>query len=123
MEQNQNPGKLGKAAFVLGIIALVFSLSPFLSTWFIILNWLAIPIAVVGLILGVIAVVKQQQKAILGLVLCIVAAGAYPLVLKTDYVQKKTVENAAEVAGAVVNMAGQHAQQSINNYGNYGLDD
>ena len=123
MEQNQNPGKLGKAAFVLGIIALVFSLSPFLSTWFIILNWLAIPIAGVGIILGVLAVVKKQQKAILGLALCVIAAIAYPLVLKTDYIQKKTVENAAEVAGAVVNMAGQHAQQSINNYGNYGLDD
>ena len=123
MEQNQNPGKLGKAAFVLGIIALVFSLSPFLSTWFIILNWLAIPIAGVGIILGVLAVVKKQQKAILGLALCVIAAIAYPLVLKSDALQKKAVEDTAKVAGAVVNMAGQHAQQSINNYGNYGLDD
>ena len=123
MEQNQNPGKLGKAAFVLGIIALVFSLSPFLSTWFIILNWLAIPIAGVGIILGVLAVVKKQQKAILGLALCVIAAIAYPLVLKSDALQKKAVEDTAKVAGAVANMAGQHVQSNINNYTNYGLDD
>ena len=84
---------------------------------------MAIPIAGVGIILGVLAVVKKQQKAILGLALCVIAAIAYPLVLKSDALQKKAVEDTAKVAGAVVNMAGQHAQQSINNYGNYGLDD
>lgn len=123
MEQNQNPGKLGKAAFVLGIIALVFVFLPFISVWFVFLNWLAIPLAGVGIILGVLAVVKKQQKAILGLALCVIAAIAYPLVLKSDALQKKAVEDTAKVAGAVANMAGQHVQSNINNYTNYGLDD
>ena len=119
MEQNQNPGKLGKAAVVLGIIALVFTLLPFISVFFVFLNWLAIPTAGVGIILGVIAVVKKQQKAILGLALCVIAAIAYPLVLKSDALQKKAVEDTAKVAGAIGNMATDAAKS----YGNYGGND
>ena len=116
MEQNQNPGKLGKAAVVLGIIALVFTLLPFISVWFVFLNWLAIPTAGVGIILGIIAVVKKQQKAILGLALCVIAAIAYPLVLKSDALQKKAAEDVAQAGAAISGIATDAAKS----YGNYG---
>ena len=83
---------------------------------------MAIPTAGVGIILGIIAVVKKQQKAILGLALCVIAAIAYPLVLKSDYIQKKTVENAAEAVGGLVKAGTDLARETSSNYSDYSND-
>ena len=121
MEQNQTPvqkpGKLGKWAVAMGIIALLFALAPLASTWFVFLNWLAIPFAAIGLILGIIGVIKKHKKAIIGLILCAVAGAAYPLVLKSDYMEKKAAEDAAaaaEAVGSLVKMSTDLASESLN---------
>jgi len=63
---------MAAGALVLGIVALVFSLIPFL-------NWIAIPLAIVGIILGALGGKQLQQQgkpggmATAGLVLSIIA--------------------------------------------------
>lgn len=74
MEEKKNGG-WSKATMVLGIITFVFALLPLLSAWFLFLtplNWILAPI---GIICGIVAIVKSQNmsKSIIGLVLCALA--------------------------------------------------
>ncbi len=104
-ETQTNPGKLGKCSFIFGIIAVVVALLPYLSTWFLLVSWLTYIFGAVGIILGVIAFVKKQQKAILGLVLCLASCVGYYFISNSDYIAKKSVENAAEAVGGVMQMS------------------
>lgn len=102
-------GGLGKAAFVLGIISVVLALLPVLSAWFLVINWLVFLTAGVGIILGVIAIMKNQQKAITGTALNVIAIVAYLLLVNSDFMAKKAVEDVASTAGTAIEMANKYS--------------
>lgn len=100
--ENKKNGGLCKASVVLGVIALVISLTPLLSAWFVFLsgfNYLLVP---AGIICGVIALVKGQNtvKSIVGIVLSILAI-ALPLILAEYY-----LESAADSVGDMLDLFG-----------------
>lgn len=84
--QNQSTG-LTKAGRVLGIIGLVSALLPLVSGWFLIISWLGYVFGLIGLICSIIALVKQQNGAIIALVLNI-ASLITPFALAEVYVEK-----------------------------------
>ena len=98
-------GGLGKASFVLGIIAVIFALLPVLSPWFMVISWLVYVIAFVGVILGVIAILKKQQKAILGTALCVAAVVAFILIGNSDWMAERTLESAASALDGVKSLS------------------
>mgnify|MGYP003574954985 CR=1 FL=1 len=82
-----------QASFILGIIAIIGMLIGFIPClgWF---NWLNLPIAIVGIVLGIIAYNEQQQnynnqygpvqrETPMGLILCCIAFvfGVFRLVI------------------------------------------
>lgn len=57
------------ASIILGIIGLLFvllGLIPFLG----LVNWIAIPLLVIGLVLGIVGTTKKKGTSIAGLVIC-----------------------------------------------------
>lgn len=57
-------------SLILGIIGALFALIglvPFLG----ILNWIAIPLLVIGLILGIIGCIKKKGTSIAGTIICV----------------------------------------------------
>ena len=89
-------GKLGKKGFVLGIVAAVLAILPLISVWFLVItSWLVPLLAIIGLVLGVIAYIKKQPKAIHALVACAVGFGLFVFVNNSDVVEKKAEKAAA----------------------------
>ena len=80
-------------ALVFGVIAMVFALLPLLSAWFMILTSLNYLIVPVGIICGIVAIIKSQNlvKSIVGLVLCLLAI-CLPLLL-AEYYLESTVDS------------------------------
>ncbi|MBQ4291128.1 MAG: hypothetical protein II752_00115 [Muribaculaceae bacterium] len=64
------------ASIVLGIIALVLAILPFISAWWLLLSWLVWILAILGIVFGVVALVKKQDKGI-GLAINVVAIVLY----------------------------------------------
>lgn len=94
MENNQKvAGGWCKASLVFGVIAMVFALLPLLSAWFMILTSLNYLIVPVGIICGIVAIIKSQNlvKSIVGLVLCLLAI-CLPLLL-AEYYLESTVDS------------------------------
>ena len=62
-----------KASIAFGVIAMIFALLPLISKWCLLFLSFNYVVAPVGIIFGVIALVKSQSlpKSIAGLVLCI----------------------------------------------------
>ena len=104
-ETQKNPNKLGKCSFVFGIIAVIFALLPYLSTWFLIISWLSYLFGIIGLILGVIAAVKKQKKAITGIILCIVACVGYYFIVNSEYIVEQAAKDATEAIGGMFKLA------------------
>ena len=77
-----------KASVVIGIIAIIFALLPLISAWFMFLTACNYLLAPVGIVCGIVAIIKSQNltKSIVGLVLCILALCA-PLVLAEYYLE------------------------------------
>lgn len=99
--ENQNvKGGWCKASLVLGVIAMIFALLPLASAWFMLLTGVNYLLAPIGIICGVVALVKSQnlKKSIIGMVLCIVAL-CLPFFLAEFY-----VESAAESVGNAMDM-------------------
>jgi hypothetical protein len=95
-------GGLGKAAFVMGIISVILALLPMFSAFFLLINWLVFVTAAVGIILGVLAITKNQQKAIVGTALNVIAIIAYLILVNSDFMAEKAAKDAAgAVKGAV----------------------
>ena len=100
--ENKKNGGLCKASVVLGVIAMVISLTPLLSAWFVFLsgfNYLLVP---AGIICGAIALVKGQNtvKSIVGIVLSLLAI-SLPLILAEYY-----LESAADSVGDMLDLLG-----------------
>ena len=74
MEQNVKQG-LATATMVIGIIAFLFSLLPLINPLLIFFTGLNYLVVLVGVILGVVALIKKQNavKSIVGLALCVLA--------------------------------------------------
>ncbi len=108
-------GGLGKASYVLGIIAVIFALLPVLSPWFLVISWLVYVVAIVGAILGVIAIVKKQQKAILGTALCVVSVVAFMLIVSSDWMAKRSAESAASAIENTMGLANKAKSLSEEN--------
>ena len=87
---------------VLGIISVVFALLPLVSAWFMLLTTVNYVLAPVGIICGVVALIKSQNlvKSIVGLVLCVVAI-SLPFLMAELY-----LESAAESVGNAMDMLG-----------------
>lgn len=104
-------GGLGKASYVLGIIAVIFALLPVLSPWFLVISWLVYVVGIVGAILGAIAIVKKHQKAILGTVLCVGAIVVFMILVRSDWMAKRAAESAANAientVGAAKSLSGE----------------
>ncbi len=100
METKKVNGGWCKASMVLGTIAIVLALLPLLSAWFMMLTFLNYLIAPLGVICGIVAIVKSQnvKKSIIGLVLCVLAL-CLPWIIPDLY-----LESAANSAGNVMNM-------------------
>lgn len=98
-------GKLGLWSLILGVVAVVIALLPFLSTWFLLLSWLLWVLAPVAILLGIFGIVKNQKKSIAGVVAAVVAIAAYFFVLNSDYIAQQAAEDAAKAGAAVVGAA------------------
>jgi FtsH-binding integral membrane protein len=106
MAENAN-GKLGKASLVLGIIAIVFTLLPLLSVWFLVISsWLVWLLAVVGLILAIIAVVKNQKNSIAGIAACVISIVLYFVVLNSDAMAERAANDVAGAIGTAMEISG-----------------
>ncbi|MBP3317940.1 MAG: hypothetical protein J6L01_05560 [Alistipes sp.] len=77
-----------KASMTLGVIATILSLLPLLSAWFMFLTTINYLLAPIGIICGVVAIVKSQNltKSIIGLVLCVLAL-CIPFLLSDYYLE------------------------------------
>lgn len=97
METQKVSGGFSKAAMIFGIISVVFALLPMLSAWFMFLTILNYLLAPLGVICGIIAIVKSQNltKSIIGIILCVLAICA-PLLLAECYLES-TVESAGNM--------------------------
>lgn len=104
--ENQKVEKQGwcKAAFILGIIAMVFALLPLLSFWFIFLTFINYVLVPIAIICGVMAFVKSQnqKKTIIGLALAVVAI-LLPFIMPDAYVES-AADTAANSIGAMKDM-------------------
>ncbi len=99
-------GKLGKASLVLGIIAVIFTLLPLLSVWFLVISsWLVWLLVAIGLILGIFAVIKKQNKSIAGLVANILAIILYFVVLNSDAMAERAAKDAANVIDTAITIS------------------
>lgn len=98
MENKNVGGGWCKASVVLGVLAVVIALLPIVSGWFMLLTPLNWAIAPLGIICGVVAIIKSQdlKKSIIGLALSAFALAA-PFVLAEQY-----VKSAAESAGNAI---------------------
>lgn len=102
MEKQNVGGGWSKASLVLGVISAVLALLPLVSAWFMLLigiNYLLVPI---GIICGVVAIVKSQNltKSVIGLVLCVLAI-LLPFIMAEMYVESslETVGNSMDAIG------------------------
>jgi hypothetical protein len=102
METPKTSTGLAKAGKVLGIIGLILALLPLLSGWFLLLTWLSYVLGAIGLVLAIIAFVKKQNGAIIGIVLC-AASIVLPICLKNTYAEK-AAESAANAIESSANM-------------------
>lgn len=86
----------------MGIISVVFALLPLVSAWFMLLTTVNYVLAPVGIICGVVALIKSQNlvKSIVGLVLCVVAI-SLPFLMAELY-----LDSAAESVGNAMDMLG-----------------
>jgi hypothetical protein len=100
-KKNENFG-LCKASIVLGVVAIVFSLTPLVSVWLMFLSSLNYLLVPAGIICGVIALVKGQDniKSIIGIVLNVVAI-TLPFILAEYY-----LSSAADSVGNMLDAFG-----------------
>ena len=98
MEKQKQNGGLSNASMMIGIIAMLFALSPLISAWFMIITWINYLLVPVSIICGVAAIVKSQNliKSIIGILLSILAI-CIPLILAEYF-----LENAVEAAGSTL---------------------
>lgn len=87
MEDKKKNGGWCKAAVVFGVISIIFALLPLVSAWFMFVTALNYFLAPLGIICGIVAIVKSYNtvKSIVGLVLCVLALCA-PILLAEYYV-------------------------------------
>ena len=86
MEEQKVNGGWSKASVVLGVIAMIFALLPLVSAWFMFLTFLNYFMVPIGVICGIVAIVKHQnlKKSIIGMVLCVLAI-VMPFILAEYY--------------------------------------
>ena len=101
MEQVKKNGGWSKASLVLGIITMIFALLPMLSGWLMFLTIINYALALVGVICGVVAIVKRQKlaKSIIGLILCVLAV-CMPFIFADCYMNS-TVESMGNLFDAI----------------------
>ena len=97
MEKQKTNDGWSKATMVLGIISVIFAILPLISAWFMFLTAINYLLSPIGIICGVIAIIKSQNvtKSIVGLVLCILAICA-PLFL-AEYYLDSTVDSVSNI--------------------------
>ena len=100
MENEKKCGGCCKASMVFGVITMIFALMPLLNAWFMFLTGLNYVLASIGILCGVLAIVKSQNlvKSIVGVVLCVLAL-CTPWFLAEYY-----LESTLETAGNILNM-------------------
>lgn len=100
MENQKVNGGWSKASMVFGVISMILALLPLLSAWFMVLAFANYFIATMGIICGIIAIVKSQNltKSIIGLILCVLAL-CLPWILADLY-----MESTADSIGNAMNM-------------------
>ena len=93
-----------KGAMTMGFITLIFSLLPLLSAWCMLLTSFNYFLAPLGVIFGVVAIIKSQPKtkAIIGILLCALAF-CMPYLLAEQYAASavESVSNAVETLGGI----------------------
>lgn len=116
MEKQKVNGGWCKASVVIGVIAMVLTLLPLASAWFMILtsvNYVLVPI---GVICGIVAIVKSQNLivAIVGLVLCILAL-FMPYFL-SDYYLASAAESVGNMVDSIDKLGDTMDKFNINDY-------
>ena len=105
MTKNENVGGgWCKASVVLGAIAVAIALLPLLSGWFMFLTFVNYLIVPIGVICGVIAIVKSQNlvKSIIGLALCVLGL-TLPIMFAEKYAES-TVESVGNALETIDNL-------------------
>lgn len=107
MENKKVNGGWSKASMVFGIISMILALLPLVSAWFMLLTAVNYLLAPIGIVCGVVAIVKSQNlvKSIIGLLLCVLAL-CTPMLLAEYYL--------ASTADSVGNM--MNTIDQLNNY-------
>ena len=107
MENQKKNGGWCKASVVFGVISIILALLPLVSAWFMFVTALNYVLAPIGIICGVVAIVKSYNvaKSIVGLALCILALCA-PILLAEYY-----LASAADSVG--------NALETISSFGGY----
>lgn len=104
MEEKKSGG-WSKASMVLGIISIIFALLPLLSAWFMFLTAINYVLTPIGVICGIVSIVKSQNisKSVIGLVLCVLAFCA-PIFLAELYLESavETTVNTLDAVGTLV---------------------
>jgi hypothetical protein len=62
-------------------------------------------VAIVGVILGVFGIIKNQQKAIVGTALNVLAVILYIVIGNSDYMAEKAAKDAADTVSSAVEMS------------------
>lgn len=97
-------GALGSCSFAFGIISIILAVLPLISAWFLAINWLLWIFAVIGLILGIVGIIKNQKKSIAGSVLCVLSVVAYFVLLNSDFMAEKAVEDVANTTKSLIEL-------------------
>lgn len=104
MENQKKNGGWCKASVVFGVISIILALLPLVSAWFMFVSALNYVLAPIGIICGVVAIVKSYNvvKSIVGLVLCVLALCA-PMLLAEYYLASAadSVGNALETVNSL----------------------
>ena len=79
---------------------------PFISVWFLMItSWLVPLLSVIALVLGIIAYVKKQPKALHAIIAAVLSFGLFVVVNRSDIVERKAEDAAAGAVGVAVREA------------------
>ena len=104
MENKKKSGGWCKASMVLGVITVIFALLPLASAWFLFLTTFNYLLAPIGVLCGIVAIVKSQNsvKSIVGLLLCVLAL-CIPYFF-ADYYLESTLESVGNITNMIDNL-------------------
>lgn len=104
-------GKLGKWSLIMGVIGVILALLPFASAWFLLINWLVFIFAGIGALLGIFGYMKNQKRALAGIIASVIAIAAY--FMTANCVADNAVKGAANAIHGAMSMASSYSEMGF----------